>query len=104
MKKIFAAALALFLAAAPATQAGEAYADGGKSPACDCNALCIPLPKLNNFCTREICRRPVTKVKCICGEIVKVHFVQVTYETTDACGKSVTWTKIYRCDGGGGDK
>lgn len=99
MTHLSAIALTLFIAMVPIAQAGEQHAFPVPVAACETPGFCLPLPKINHFCTREVCRRPFFKAKCIWGEIVQIPFVEVTYETTDACGKTVVWKKIYRgCD------
>jgi len=55
--------------------------------------------KLNKLTTVEKSRRHFNKVACCSGEIRKYPFIEVTYVTTDKCGKSVEWKKVYKNGG-----
>ena len=49
--------------------------------------------------TVEVCRRNYTKAVCVLCNIKHIPYVEVTYRTTDKCGKIVTWKKVYRGQG-----
>ena len=53
-------------------------------------SLCRPLS------TVAVSRRNFTRATCILGKIKQIPFVEVTYQTTDRCGTTVTWKKVHR--------
>ena len=53
----------------------------------------------NELTTVEKGRRHYSVAKCCAGEIRKQPYVEITYVTTDKCGKSVEWTKVYKTGG-----
>ena len=87
----------LFLSAAIAVTAMFTFAPvtatAGDSGCCDpkcCKRLCCKKE------TVEVCRRCFSKTVCECGCTKTINYIEVTYCTTDCCGKSKTWTKVYR--------
>lgn len=46
--------------------------------------------------TVEVCRRCYSKCSNVCGCQKVVHYIEVTYKTTDCCGRTTVWKKLYR--------
>lgn len=83
----------LILAVAIGATAMFASVDNAQAGCCKkscCKKLCCKKT------TVEICRRCFTKCKCVCGCVKCIQYVEVTYKTTDCCGKSKIWKKTYR--------
>ena len=70
------------------------FATAGTAEAGCCNKCCIK--KCCKKTTVEVCRRYFCKTKCVCGCPKTIRYVEVTYKTTDCCGRCKVWKKVYR--------
>ena len=97
-------AIAAFFATAGTAEAGcGGCAESSCGSSDDC---CIkPAPALftlfkKKACcketTVEVCRNHFCKTKKTCGGVKTMRFVEVTYRTTDCCGRVTVTKKVYR--------
>ncbi len=94
MRKLLPALAAITLLAASSVDAGESF----KRPLFNfCNPFQhVKCLEVNSFHTEEVCRRYYSQAVCVHGVVQHVQLVEVTYKTTDKCGKEVVWKKTFR--------